>query len=102
MSKATPPKYAIPSILINSVFLLHTHTHTKEEVEIYAKKICHRKYLQRSINLINLTEKQQKTKKMEDLWDKSKTPPQSATQLKTIIYGLKKGKDRLVDTCMQT
>lgn len=27
---------------------------------------------------------------MEDLWDKSKTPPQSATQLKTIIYGFKK------------
>lgn len=55
--------------------------------------------------LINLTEKQQKTKqkKIEDLWDKSKTPPQSATQLKTIIYGLKKkGKDRLVDTCIQT
>ena len=44
------------------------------------------------IYLINLIEKQQKTKqnKMEDLWDKSKTPPQSATQLKTIIYGFKK------------
>lgn len=41
------------------------------------------------IYLINLIEKQQKTKqKMEDLWDKSKTPPQSATQLKTIIYGI--------------
>lgn len=68
------------------MYLLHTHKEEegwkyikrrKHATENICKDVSNKSYRKATKN---------KTKKIEDLWDKSKTPPQSATHLQTLIY----------------